>query len=538
LPAWWDKLRKGQSAEALPSLNVEPSLYDLIKTEAERTPDKPIDESVFPRIGSFGDGLSFASGSLDALAGRFVDDHSEDSATQVKKLFVEIGRGKIQNWKTLEQRIGGHGALANLDRVLEALKGTDVSRLNLKLFRDLAQNSRIYEAVKWGIGIGALDANPEFVEALFLFARHSEFTVHAVGALFRSYPQTPQLKERLLSLLPVNREWGVIRLVELILGVPDFASDLSVQRECLICGMQNNESIPMEIAFTLASHTDVYHFLALSQTDRRVFMNFSLMMNTLLTDSAPLGGLRDLPEPERLFSGYLALLEKEAPDNYVLMGLKAADEFLNDSETQWLDKEQLLRQVRDLLHERASLDILSAGLKDPSTRWIALRIIRENRVRALVPDVETLFLHKPDSMNIEVLSELGGKDELERMFLKIPEIVNLSERAVRPLSKINLIGPEHKNSFEYAGIVKILGQLGTPEATLHLKRAFRDYDPLIRAAACAAVTKMDRSKIDLEIANLIEERLEDSPKYVVESARQAASWAGLSLPGSASNKPN
>ncbi len=169
---------------------------------------------------------------------------------------------------------------------------------------------------------------------------------------------------------------------------------------------------------------------------------------------------------------------------------------------------------------------------------MALRIISENQVRSLVPDVEALFLEKPDSANIDVLSELGEQQQLQTMLMKIPELVNLLERTARPISKTNVIGPEHQNGFEYAGIVKILGRLGTPEAISHLKRAFRDYDPLVRAAACTAVTKMDRSKIDLEIADLIEERLDDSPKYLAEAARQTANWLGLSASRGPSGKPN
>jgi hypothetical protein len=244
------------------------------------------------------------------------------------------------------------------------------------------------------------------------------------------------------------------------------------------------------------------------------------------------------PESERLFASYLVLLEEQIPDNYVLMGLSAADDFLNDSDTHWIEKGQLLEHVRSRLQERSSPEVLRTGLNDPSTRWIALKIIREKQVRALLPDVESLFLDKPDPMNIQALSELGDKDVLERMFLKIREIANLSERAAHPISKVNVIGPEHANSFEYAGIIRILGRLGTPEAISHLKRAFRDYDPSIRAAACSAVIGMDRSKIDLELTDLIAERLGDSPKYVVESARQAAIWAGMPLPGTTSSKPN
>jgi hypothetical protein len=74
---------------------------------------------------------------------------------------------------------------------------------------------------------------------------------------------------------------------------------------------------------------------------------------------------------------------------------------------------------------------------------------------------------------------------------KFPELLTLSERTARPIGKTNVLGPEHQNGFEYAGIVKILGRLGTPEAVSHLKRAFRDYHPLVRAAAGTAVIKVD-----------------------------------------------
>ncbi len=126
-------------------------------------------------------GISFSAGALDALSGRFRDDGGEDEWTHVRSLFGEIGQGKIQNWKTVEERIRGRAARAVMDRVLESLTGTPVERLRPRMFRDLAQNSRDYEAVKWGVAIGALDAKPEFIEDLLLFARHSEFTVHAVS---------------------------------------------------------------------------------------------------------------------------------------------------------------------------------------------------------------------------------------------------------------------------------------------------------------------------------------------------------------------
>ena len=108
--------------------------------------------------------------------------------------------------------------------------------------------------------VSALDETSDFIEPLFALARHSEFAVHALSALLRSYPPNPQTKQRFLALLSATRSWGVIRLIELLLRVPEYARDLAVQRECLLAGMENNEGIPMEIAFTLASRIDIYHF--------------------------------------------------------------------------------------------------------------------------------------------------------------------------------------------------------------------------------------------------------------------------------------
>ncbi len=80
-------------------------------------------------------------------------------------------------------------------------------------------------------------------------------------------------------------------------------------------------------------------------------------MDSLLTEPNPLGGLNDLANPEKLFGSYVKLLEVQTPDNYVLMGLRAADEFLSDGETAWQGKEELLQQVRKLLREGASTEV-------------------------------------------------------------------------------------------------------------------------------------------------------------------------------------
>lgn len=535
MPSWWRRSRSDESGKAAVR-QLQPSLLESIQSEIDKTPDRPIDESRFPKIGPQRDGISFSAGACDALAGRFRS--AEGNWTEVRNIFHEIHKGKIQNWKVLEGRIGAHGVSDNSARVLESLSGSPIHQLNPKLFRELAQNSCVYEAVKWGIVVGAIDAAPEFMDELLIFARHSEFTVYAVGALLRFYATSPDLREKLLALLPVTSQWGVIQLIELVLAVPEFAADPAVQRLCLIFGMENNDGIPMEIAFTLASHINIYYFLELSASDRRVFTSFSQMTNTLLTDRAPLGGLLDLPEPEKLFVSYISLLENQRPDGYVLASICAAGDLLRSDEVVWSGKEELKAHVSNLMEERMSIEVLTESLTDPVNRWVALSLIREHKIKTLLPNVEALFLDKPDPANIQVLGELGGNEQLQKMFLKIPDLVDLAARDGRVMSDKNVIGPDNKNAFEYAGIVRTLGRLGTVEAISHLKRALRDYDPLVRAAACEAVKGMDRSKIDLEVANRVEERLNDPLNYVVEAARQAAACAGISLHPNTSNRPN
>ena len=470
--------------------------------------------------------LSFAAGALDGIGSRFTDDTADDEA-HLSKLFDDIRRNKISNWQALDERITRRSCQKNIDNVLAGLKGTPTSRLKPELFRHLALNSRDYEAVKWGIVIGAMDGAPDFRDNLLVLARHSEFTLYAVDALLRQYSHAIELKQDLLFLLTVTQGWGTIRLVEQILSDSCLQTDRSVQRECLIHGMEKCGGIPMEVAFTIASNIDMDYFLVLGETDKRVFQNFSWLMISLLTEPNPLGGLRELPNGQAIFDKYFALLHRAEPDTYVLAGLRAMDFFVNDDETTWADKSSALRRIRSLLDERATPEVLRTGLLDPSTRWVALKITREKRVMELVPDVERLFLDTHDFSSIEVLSELGGSRELEILFQEIPKLVDVLERESRPLSQVNVIGVEHKNAFEYAAVVKSLGRLGTTDAIVALKRAFRDYDPLVRAAACDAVRSLDRSKLDLEITDLIQERLGDKPQFVVEAARRSAAWIGI-----------
>jgi hypothetical protein len=532
---WWDRFARGRS-QIIPPVSPPPSLFELIEQALREKPESPLDDPKFPKISPIGE-LDFAAGALDGIGLRFNEPPGDDE-THLSKLFESIRRGKVSNWQVLDENIRGRSCQRGVQNVLSNMQGKPVSGLNPELFRHLALNSRDYEAVKWGIVIGAMDGSTPFKENLFVFARHAEFTLYAVNALLSHYPNTAEIKQNLFSLLAVADGWGTIRLVELILTDARLRSDRSVQRECLVHGMDRCGGIPMEVAFTIASNIDINHFISLSEADKQVFNNLSLLMISLATEPNPLGGLRDLPNGEAIFDGYFELLNRIEPDIYVLAGLQALQDFVNEDETTWAGKRSLSPQIRNLIDERATSEVLRAGLAETSMRWVALKSIREKRLKDLVPDVERLFLDTHDATSIEVLGELGESRELEILFREIPKLVNLSEREARPLSQVFGMGPEHKNTYEYAAIIKSLARLGTAEAIVALKRAFRDYDPLVRAAACDAVRNLDRSKLDLEITDLIQERLSEKLQFVVDAARKTALWIGMSDPGQAPTKPS
>jgi hypothetical protein len=217
----------------------------------------------------------------------------------------------------------------------------------------------------------------------------------------------------------------------------------------------------------------------------------------------------------------------------VLAGLRAGKSFLIDEEPQGFSKEDWQARLCKLYEDRTSCEVSRAGLKKPTKAWVALQIIRENNLIELLPEVESLFADKPDHMNIEVFAGFR-RQRLQRIFLKIPELVDLSARAGKQMSKVNVLGREHRNGFEYAGIVKSLGRLGTPEAVAHIKQALCDYHPTVRAAACEAIGYLDRAEIDLEISSLLDQRLVDERKYVSNAARSTLAVIGL---GSSGNSP-
>jgi len=505
---------------------AEASIYSLIKEQVDRDPDAPLDHESLPSLERTEGGVNFAPGAMDALFGSG-EAKDDDTWKVVPKVIRAINKGQVSDWRVIEQNVKDVDVSSCVDTVLGNLYVADLTPAVKNLFWEAARSSRDYNTVKWGVAIGGFDLSDQELPTLLTLARHGEFTLYASHVLLRESEKHPSYKKHLVRLLPSSRQWGVIMLIDYIVLDKPLIADQAVQRDVLIYGMENNDGIPMEVAFTIASAVNLPALFEAGEKDERVYRAAVLLMDTLLLEPAPLGGLTDLEGWPKLYDGYLALIEKRTADTPMLGALASLETWLTDKELTWERKDAELERVRRLTKERLSAEIVRSGLENERDRWDALQLVEKHKLTELLPAVETLFKTKPDPSTISTLSTVGGKDQLQLMFDTIPTLIDLDAREGKPMSHVNIHGWEVKNCFEYSLIVRSLGKLATPEAIAHIKRAGTDYDPAVRAAACAAIAELPADLVDADLRRIVTDRLTDDPKYVADSAKETAAKLGL-----------
>ncbi len=431
------------------------------------------------------------------------------------------------DWAVVDAVTAAVPAASNVDAVIQQLRTSDLTTTVRQRFWEVALKSRRIESVKWGIAIGGIGLQPDELEPLLALAHHAEFTLYAAHALTREGASEPRYRRKLVDLLAQARGWGVIRLIDYIVLCNELLADASVQREVVVCGMENNDGIPMEVAFTIAKAVDVHRCIAAARDDDRLRRAVSDLMNTLLTESNPLGGIQDLDGWERLYEAWVVFLEQCDPDVKLLEALRSVRSFLGDGAMAWARKEQEQDRIDRLWQEKFSSGVLRDGLDHARDRWIALEFIEEQGLRELLPAVRQAYTKGSDHCTIKVLAKLGNEQDLEALRASIGQLVDLEARKRMPLSTQNVIGPEYKTSLEYGLVVRAMARLATRDAVTAIKQALMDYDPQIRAAGCDAVANLKSDRVDDEIRTAVRSRLKDAPPYVVAAARNAASAHGI-----------
>lgn len=501
--------------------NGQPSFFQLIKQQIQNAPTEPLDYSKFPAIIEGSAGLSYVPGILDALFGRSEGNYKNDWK-KVELLLIAINRDRVSNWRILEQNIKNIN-IRVFDDLVDKLKRSLLTLRVRDIFWDLALQSRDYNAVKWGLSLGTFDMSDNQVADLLLFARHGEFSLFAIHALAHELKNKPEIGQHLLELLPVCRQWAVIQLINHIISDETLLADEVTQQKILIFGMKNCDGIPMEVAFTIANSINVKAFCERAVKDKEVYYALCYLMNTLITEPQPLGGLSDLADPEQLIEAYVAMLEKRQPDIRMIFTLGILQQYLHDKSYD----NDLKERVSSLSMGSLSEGIVREGLYNQNTRFLALETIKNNNLVSLLSDVEKCLQENPDWACIDVIGQIGNDENLRNLLNALPKIVDLPPRRNRPFSQKNIIGEEFQQSCLYASIMRQIGKLASNDSIAVLKEAAVDYDPQVRAAACEGFSCLPSGILDEEIKEIIRVRLNDSLPYVVTEAQKAADHAGI-----------
>ena len=467
--------------------------------------------------------VRFAPGAADAVLSHGVG--SPDDVRIVMAAIDAVGAGVITDWRVLERNLEAVRALTSVDAVLDRLDESKVSPDTCDVFWQLALGSSEPEAVKWGMTIGTLHPRNDQVPALELLGQHPELTRFAAIATMRSAEADPERAKALVTLLPDARQWAVVNLVNCMVQDSALMADPAVQRAVLVHSMANNDGIPMEVAFTVARHVDVQSFLREGERDDAVFTACCHLMETLLTEPDPLGGLADLPNGRELLAAFRGVLGKRPTDVRTLRALEAMAEFLDDEELDWPDREALLAELRAEFERSFTPALVRQGLRDEQARWIAVGMVGERKLVELLPDVVALHREKPEVGTLLALQAAGGQAELEVLLESIPKLVDVSSRE-RALEERAALGPEYDATIHYALIIGSLGRLGSPPAVAAIKAAFADFAPNVRASACFAAGEIPPAAVDTELRDLVEARTDDPARSVVEAAHATlAKWA-------------
>jgi hypothetical protein len=391
-------------------------------------------------------------------------------------LIARLKSGSVPT-EQLEISLGSLRAVKNASELVRHLSPEDIPEFITRAFWAIAKQSLDYEAVKWGIAIGALSLREDMIPDLLTFARHTEFTPFAVDAILRACNKQPEWRSYLVPLLAVSEGWGTVRLVNAISREKQLTQNLDVIRAVTIYGVENSEALLVEIGHTIGGmlKPDIFE---LARNDSRLFVSIVLLMEEILTMAPSLGGILDIPEPKIATDEYFRLLASRSADIWLLKGMRTAKHFFDDPACPFADRAEKSASLALMLKERMSESIVRRGLVDEKARWIALQIIDQERMLELLPELERMAIERPKGDILRVLRMHGDSRQLQSLLELLPRVVDPTERAKRPFSRTNVIWPEKDEAeWEYAVLVMTMGAVASKESIRMLKAAMSDFNP-------------------------------------------------------------
>lgn len=509
----------GDAADLDGDLRRGPGIHARISEQLKLRPEGPLDYASFPRV-PFGDGDYYAFGARLFHAGRARLCTADPSI--ISAAVNAVRSHTIRDWRSLEANLKEVDPLEHRMAVMAAISPDLVTPRVSSLFREVAIRSDNYNAISWGIALGCVSARQPEIESLLVLARHSELTADVVTALLEQSSRFPQLRRRLVDVIPHLYDWGLLYAVLTVINHADAIPPDTARREILVHGMKNGGAMRGDIARVLL---EAGWLTSVSQDlidDDPLRMSVARMIEALASLPEPPGQISRDADGREVVEEMLNLVRPWPDDFAKLMALRGLGLALVVAEDEWTNGGAMLEEVQSLVADICTVDRVSDALNDPETRATALLISAETGMTSLTRQILETARHTLDPLAAEVVGLLGDRAHLAELQKALPEVVDLSRRSTSHGASGGI--QWERESQIYAGIVAVMGLLGTRSAIRLIRQGATDPSPVVRGAAMVAMARLQRWTLDADCRTLVRTLLDDPVEGVRERARDAAAY--------------
>ncbi|HEX6096477.1 MAG TPA: hypothetical protein VF432_09155 [Thermoanaerobaculia bacterium] len=247
-----------------------PTIYSAVKAW-DGSSDLPDEE---PEQG----GLRFSAGALDNVG---VRHFGLDGEPQMSRLFRALERvvthGRDADRTTLYRLMLQYDAVVHAGALSARVQASSLDREAVaEVARWLATEAADREPVKYGLILLALCGSPRDLDLVMTYARHDEFTMHAVTALERVAEDVLAAE---LAMAEQVRGWGKVSLVERIV---EHGSDRADVRDWLLRRGFANAVMDEYLAYACAVAGRLHEALAADTIDAELRQGACAIVHALI----------------------------------------------------------------------------------------------------------------------------------------------------------------------------------------------------------------------------------------------------------------
>lgn len=501
-----------------PSLDMEhrnseqPSLYNLIQSEVNKAPDAPLDLSKFPapeyqlKVSDNGEKpFSFLPppGAKERTLGQIAPPEFE----HLQSILDRIEYREFDTTGEVEEQLKDLPAMETMNIVFRDFGDLYFTPEMRNIFWALAQHSRSYSVVKFGIALGSFGAGETEIDALRDMARHPELTPVALQAIIREVDNPEQRAKYLLEMIPISQNWGLIQVIE------ELAKQrVSLDEESRIKLVQNGMNHATAetrgaIALTIAGLLDLPELLEDALEERRLQTPVFRLMDALMNDQNLDQGLANLQSPEELLISFRKVIEEMELGLHKLYGLNSILQYYErepevvmnmddqmdfseivmggessleiDTETSEVDS-KLIASVQNRMDQISEESVVKRALDQKETRDLAFRIIRDRELDEFLPDIRDRFQRKPEGITGEILVRMGNPEDLDTVLNTLYDRLDVEDRVSRPELDQPIPERDPEMLALYRESISRMRDAPVEKSRTVLINALQDYDPEIR----------------------------------------------------------